>query len=68
MSALQIGDVFFAPDGTRITINRCARDGSWADITVTQPHGASWRKRQPLRAGRLPFDAVRVEELAGDPR
>jgi hypothetical protein len=31
-----------------IVVNRVARNGSWADVTVTQPFGASWNKRQPL--------------------
>ena len=29
-------------------VTRVAKDGSWADIKVWQPHtGASWTKRQP---------------------
>jgi hypothetical protein len=49
------GDVFVNEDNTRIVITRVARDNTWADIRVVQPHGAEWRKRQPLHDGRLPF-------------
>ena len=42
------GDVFETPDGATIEVFRAAKDGSWADIFVMQPHGAWWTKRQPL--------------------
>jgi hypothetical protein len=53
---VQNGDVYACDIGT-VVIRRMARDLSWADIKVVQPHGASWTKRQPLRAGQLPFPA-----------
>lgn len=39
-----------------IRIKRVARDGSWADIQVTQPMtGNTWAKRQPLTNGFLSY-------------
>ena len=40
-----------------ITVNRVAKDGSWADITV-QTWAVMWKKRQKLRNG-IPPDSVR---------
>ena len=50
------GDIFVTPDGDLIEVRRCGY--GWADIKVTQPHGASWTKRQPLVNGELSFKAV----------
>jgi hypothetical protein len=60
------GDVFETPDGATIEVFRAAKDGSWADIFVMQPHGAWWTKRQPLVDGKFKFDSspvVQPEEL-----
>lgn len=37
-----------------IRVTRVAKDGSWADI-VCMTWAASWRKRQPLQDGTLPY-------------
>lgn len=60
----QRGYVYKTDDGARISITRVARDGSWADIIVTQPNGASWVKRQPLLDGLLPYRPV-IWDTAG---
>lgn len=54
------GDQYVTDDGTRIAVTRVSTD--WADVVVTQPHGATWRKRQPLRDGRFRFAARRLVE------
>lgn len=41
------GDRFRAM-GAEVEVRRVSGAGTWADITVTQASGASWRKRQPL--------------------
>ena len=43
-----------------IEVLRVARDRSWADIFVCT-WAVAWRKRQPLRRGRLPFPAERLD-------
>src|SRR3954447_9173400 len=52
------GDQFILKDGSRVEVKRVAADHSWADVKVTQPGGASWSKRQPLRGGRLPYEGA----------
>ena len=52
------GDVFVTPYGDLIQVRRCGE--GWADIKVTQPHGANWTKRQPLVNGEFVFEARRV--------
>jgi hypothetical protein len=59
------GDVFVTPYGDTIEVRRVSVM-RWADIKVTQPHGASWTKRQPLVDGQFKFDSspvVQPEEL-----
>jgi hypothetical protein len=46
--------------GLVIDVNRVAHDESWADVTVTDPGGSSWTKRQRLAHGELPFGAELV--------
>ena len=65
------GDVFTTPDGTTIEVLR-AQDlrsvpglQQWADIRVTQPHGAWWTKRQPLVDGKFKF-AASLNEGVGE--
>ena len=53
------GDVFTTTYGDRIEVLRVHSASLWADIRVTQPHGASWTKRQPLVDGKFRF-AVRI--------
>ena len=66
------GDVFVTPDGDRIEVRRCGY--GWADIKVTQPHGANWTKRQPLVNGEFAYEARRMIDGAdrlttpGEPR
>lgn len=43
-----------------IEVTRVARDQSWADIFVCN-WAVGWRKRQPLKHGRLPFPAERFD-------
>jgi hypothetical protein len=42
------GDVFTTPYGDTIEVRRVHSLNEWADIKVTQTHGATWTKRQPL--------------------
>ena len=58
------GDVFKTPYGDTIEVFRTAKDDSWADIMVTQPHGAWWTKRQPLVDGKFKFAASLNEGVA----
>lgn len=56
------GDVFVTPDGDTIEVRRVSY--AWADIKVTQPHGASWTKRQPVNDNsEFPFAAALKEAL-----
>lgn len=51
------GETYETPDATcRIWVRRVASTGAWADVVVTQPNGASWKKRQPLRDGAFLLD------------
>jgi hypothetical protein len=50
--------------GLIIDVRRIAADESWADVTITDPGGVSWTKRQRLTHGELPFAA---ELVAGYP-
>lgn len=52
------GDLF-------IEVRRVARDASWADIAC-YTWAIMWRKRQPLRRGRLPFKAERFDWDSSD--
>ena len=54
------GDVFKTPTGDTIEVRRVQRESEWADIKVTQPHGANWTKRQPLVDGEFVFAATLV--------
>ena len=51
------GDVYMTLDGDTIEVRRVHSLNEWADIKVTQPHGANWTKRQPLVDGDFKFDA-----------
>lgn len=55
------GDTFHAPKFNQaIIVQRVAADGTWADIRIITSSGDSWTKRQPLRGGFFPFEAVRT--------
>lgn len=41
------GDLFEWQDHA-VIVTRVAKDGTWADIRVHHPFGATWTKRQPL--------------------
>jgi hypothetical protein len=49
------GATYYDERGDAIRTYRVAKDGSWADIHITQPGGDFSSKRQPLKAGRFPF-------------
>lgn len=55
------GETFVTANGDRILVRRVARDGTWADVVVTQLHGASWNKRQPLLCGAFMVPCEKVE-------
>ena len=58
------GDRFRAM-GAEVEVRRVGGDKTWADIKVTQPHGATWTKRQPLP---FPKDWTRITPMtAGGP-
>ena len=55
------GQVFYAERfNTAIEVLQVAKDRSWADVIVRSDVGTSWRKRQPLRDGRFPFQVRRT--------
>ena len=73
--AVRKGDEFVTnPDDRlahrhQITVNRVAKDGSWADIAV-RSWAVMWTKRQPLpfkfpfETGYLDFEAQQIDHMA----
>lgn len=59
---INAGERYRSGLGLTLDIHRVAKDGAWADVTVTDPGGTSWRKRQRLRDGTFPFGVQRVEK------
>ncbi len=58
------GQRYISGLGMRFRVNKVAHDDSWVDVTVTDPVGNSWPKRQRLVRGEFPFAVELVEEPA----